>query len=219
MRRAETIGAGIAAANDHHALTHRDDFFGVSETVARAAFVLLRQIIHGEMDALQFVSRDFQRRGAFSAPTASNTASKSFINCSPVGFTPTVNIGPEFDTFAMELLQPAVHHSLFQLEIRNPIAQQSANAVVLFKHHDLMPDAIQLLRRCQTRRSGSNNRYFLAGARRGGSGSTQPCPKAWSTIFCSTTLIVTGLIVDPQNASRLARRRANAASKLRKIVR
>ena len=82
---------------------------------------------------------------------------------------------------------------LLHLEIRDAVAQQSADAVGLFENHDGMAGARQLLRRGQPRGPGPHDGHALAASfTLGGSGWIQPCWKAWSMMFFSMTLMVTG---------------------------
>src|SRR5579862_9800798 len=57
---AQAVCAGITAADDDYSLAARQDFnFGL-DRVAKAAAVLLRQILHGEMDSFQLAPRNFE---------------------------------------------------------------------------------------------------------------------------------------------------------------
>ena len=51
MRCTQAIRARIASADDHHALAGSKNLVG--HHIARAEAVLLREKLHGEMDALQ----------------------------------------------------------------------------------------------------------------------------------------------------------------------
>src|SRR5438105_5022337 len=53
---AQAIRAGIAAANDHHALAGGENGFGSGNGVAFAAPVLLGQKVHREMNALELAA-------------------------------------------------------------------------------------------------------------------------------------------------------------------
>ena len=66
-----------------------------------------------------------------------------------------VRIGDELDAFGRHLLQAPVDPVLLHLEIRNAVAQQSADAVGFLKHRHRVPGARQLLRRRQPRRTRS----------------------------------------------------------------
>ena len=59
MDRAETVGAGIAAADDHDVLVLRGDELIVG-TVTLAAAVLQREELHRKVDPLQFAARHRQ---------------------------------------------------------------------------------------------------------------------------------------------------------------
>ena len=66
--------------------------------------------------------------------------------------------------FGAHLLQAAVDEVLLHLEIRNAVAQQAADAVVLFEDRDVVAGARQLLRGRQARRARADHRHALAGA-------------------------------------------------------
>src|SRR5262245_35955257 len=53
MRGAETICAGIGAADDDDTLVFRGDEFAIRDRIAFAALVLQRQVLHCEIDPLQ----------------------------------------------------------------------------------------------------------------------------------------------------------------------
>ena len=58
MAGAEAIGAGIAAADDDDAFAGGQNLVG--DGIAFAHLVLLRQKLHGEVDALQFAAGDVE---------------------------------------------------------------------------------------------------------------------------------------------------------------
>src|SRR5262245_1353848 len=66
-RGADAVGAGVAAADYHHALPRGKDRLDVALRLARGATVLLRQVRHGEMDAVEVAARDFEVAGVFGA--------------------------------------------------------------------------------------------------------------------------------------------------------
>src|ERR1019366_10734863 len=55
---AQTVSACVATADDHHALSGRKNVSRSVQRIALAAAILLREKFHGEMNALQFASRD-----------------------------------------------------------------------------------------------------------------------------------------------------------------
>ena len=57
---ADAVRAGVAAADHHHVLAAREDRLDVVERLVGDAAVLLRQEIHGEMDAVELAAGDRQ---------------------------------------------------------------------------------------------------------------------------------------------------------------
>src|SRR5687767_7332820 len=53
MHRAKTVCAGIATADDDHVLAGRRDRFTLAHLVALTAAILLRQVLHRIVDALE----------------------------------------------------------------------------------------------------------------------------------------------------------------------
>ena len=60
MRRADAVGAGVAAAEDHDVLTGRDDRFVVRHDLARDAPILLGQEVHREVHAGELAARHLE---------------------------------------------------------------------------------------------------------------------------------------------------------------
>ena len=81
---------------------------------------------------------------------------------------------------------------LLELEIRNAVAQQPADAVVLLEHRDRMPGARELLRAGEAGAARADHRDLLAGLVRRRLRRTQPSSQALSMIACSIDLMPTG---------------------------
>src|SRR5690606_39472597 len=63
-------------------------------------------------------------------------------------------IGDKLHSFLSHYFYPTVNHPFFQLEIRNPVAQQAADFVVLFKEGYFMTCLVKLVssrKTCRTR--------------------------------------------------------------------
>src|SRR5712692_5616800 len=59
VSRAQTVRAGVAAADDDHSRAlGRDRLLG--EDIAGVALVLLDEVVHGQVDALQLASRPWE---------------------------------------------------------------------------------------------------------------------------------------------------------------
>ena len=116
------------------------------------ALVLLREIVHREMHALEFPSRNRQ----FARLLGSHRETHR-IELRAQLFARNVladrHTRLELHSFGLELLQPAVDHPLFHFKIGNAVTKQAADTVGLFKQRDTVARACQLLRRCQSRRT------------------------------------------------------------------
>ena len=78
-----------------------------------------------------------------------------------------MRVGLELHSFGAHLLQTAVDQMFLHFEIGDAVAQQAAEAVVLFEDRDGVAGARQLLSRGQAGRSGTDHRHALAGAHGG----------------------------------------------------
>ena len=151
MHGAEAVGAGVAAADDDHALAGGENVFARRQDIAFAAAVLLRQKFHGEVNALQFASGDAQVARAFGAAAEQERVEVAAQVVDRDVLT-DVGAGHELDAFGGELLDAAVHQMLLELEVGNAVAQQAPDAVGLFENGDLVSGAAQLLRGSKARR-------------------------------------------------------------------
>ena len=125
----------------------------------------------------------------------------------------------ENNALSSHLLEAPVQHSLFHLEIGNAVTQKSADAVRLFEERHQVTRTIQLLGRSHARRPGSNDGDALAGACCGRFGLDQAFfPRAvHDGLFDHFN--ADRRLVDAKHASCFARRGADAASKLREVIR
>src|SRR3990170_439771 len=124
----------------------------------------------------------------------------------------------ECHALAKQDLKPAVDYFFVQLEIRNSIAEQSANSIVLFEDRYIVPPFVQQVTTGKSCRTRANDSHLSSGADFG-----------WFCIDKShfETLVGCGgfvfadgnrLALDVQRACSLARSRAYAPGKFRKIV-
>ena len=70
--------------------------------------------------------------------------------------------GADLQTFGDQLLDTAVDMGLVQLEVRNAVAQQAADLVVLLEQRHVVTGTHQLLGGCQTRRASPHHGHLLA---------------------------------------------------------
>src|SRR5581483_11697493 len=121
------IRARIASAEDDDALAGCEDLFSMREALARAALVLLAEIIHREVDAVEVAPRNGHIAMRFSPDREQHgvVLRDKFLRIDALA---NMYIGPELDAFGLQLFQPAVDHPFFQLEIRNAVTQQAPYA-------------------------------------------------------------------------------------------
>ena len=74
-----------------------------------------------------------------------------------------MRVSDEGDAFSAHLLDAAIEDPLFELEIGNAVAQEPADAVVLFVHSDRVAGAAQLLRGGQAGGTAADYSNTLAG--------------------------------------------------------
>ena len=144
MRSPETIRPGIAAADDDDALALGRDRL-VRDGNARRPLVLLGEIFHREMHALEFAAGNRQLAGLLRAHGQADG-----IELLPQLFARDIfsdrHTGLELDAFGLHLIQPTVDDPLFHFEIGDAVAQQAADAIGLFEEGDAMAGARELLR-------------------------------------------------------------------------
>ena len=153
VRRADAVRSCIASADDHYVLASGPEILYLA--VAGNPPVLQRQEIHGEMDAVKIASRHGQVARLLCAPRQDHGV--EFIGyrrriehlCGGVSGTHGGRadklIGPEFNALGMHLGDAAVDEAFLHLEIRDPVAKQSADSVVFLEQHDAVPRARKLL--------------------------------------------------------------------------
>ena len=217
MHRAEAVGAGVAAADDHDMLAGRGDEVVIRNHVAFAAAVLERQELHREMDALQIASRN--RQVTCHRDTARQHHGVE-LRAQTVGADGPSGIlaGAEHDALLLHDAEPAIEHGLLHLELGDAVAQQPADAIGPLEDRDEVSRLVQLIGRRQPRGSRSDDRHRLAGAqRRRGRGDPSFLDRALDDRQLDR-LDRDRVVVDAQHARSLARRRTEAAGELGKVV-
>jgi hypothetical protein len=130
------------------------------------------------------------------------------------------NINPRAEHYPLgfELRQTKIEHRLLELELGYPVSNQSANALVLLEHNDIVSEPAQLLRRSQASGPGSNDCHTEAG---GTPRRTRHNPALLKATIRNRLLNVPDsnrLVHQSKHARRLAGRRTEPAGELRKIV-
>ena len=214
-RGAEAVGAGVASADDHHALVLGGDrWFG---EVALLHLVRPGQVLHRLIDAAQLAPGHRQvapRRG--SAREHDRVVPEHFVDRHVLT---DVRVHAELGALGAHLLDAAVEVPLLHLELGDAVSQQPTDAIGAFVDHDVVTGARELLRGGEARGPEPTTATRLPVRTSGTIGATQPSSHARSMISTSICLIVTGgsLIPSTHAASHGAGHRR--PGELREVVR
>src|SRR5262245_50763499 len=216
VRRAETVGARVAAAQDDDALVGGEELS--LDPIARDRLVLLRQELHREVDALQVAARDGQV-----ARTGGAGREHDRIEVAPqvvAGHVDAdVHTRPEGDALGRHLLHATVDQPLLHLEVGDAVAQQAADAVVALEERHRMPGPRELLGARHARGTRADHGDALAGL------ALRPLrrhPALGPGVIDDVLLDVLDgdrVVVDVEDARLLARRGTDAAGELGEVVR
>ena len=161
-RGADAIGAGVAAANDDDVLAASEDRVGVICGFAAQPSILLRQEIHGEMDAFQLAAGNGQVARLLSAAGEHDRIMVFKEFCSRQ-IRADMGVVMEHHAFRLHLRDASVDVILFHLKVGNAVAQQAAGFGVFLVDVNGVTGARELLCASQSRRSGADNCNGLAG--------------------------------------------------------
>ena len=166
MRRAEAIGAGVAAADDDHVLVFRGDGPGIvqpgTSSPSQRRFDSVRYSIAKWMPfELAAGHRQIARRRGAAREHDRVVVAPQLVDRH---VDADVAAGLELDAFVAHQRQAAVEKPLLHLECGNPVPQQAADAVRALEHRDEVARPVQLIGRGEAGRPGSDDRDALAGA-------------------------------------------------------
>ena len=182
QRRAHAVRAGVAAADDDDVPAFGGDVIPVLVPIQQGAGVG-RQKIHREMNALEVPAFDGQiarlgRAGRKNHRVKFLEQFLSGIIFSGTGILPVsccrffvgragrpchFGVADKLDALGFHLLDAAQHGFLLvELHVRDAVHEQSAGPVVAFKHRDVVAGPVQLRRRAQARRAGTDHGHFFA---------------------------------------------------------
>ena len=215
MRGAEAIGAGVAAADDDDVPVARADRL---DLVALARAVLGRQIVHREMNARQLATGHAQvaRHGR---SARQHDSIEIALQLPRIAVHTDVTPGLEDDAFLAHQRQPALQPPFFELECRDAIAKQSADAIRALEDGHVVARAVQLIAGRQARRSRADDGHTLARPR---CGRLRANPSFGERALDNRDLRRLDRhrrVVDPEHARSLARRGAQPPREFREIVR
>src|SRR5918997_521272 len=165
---AEAVGARVAAAKDHDVLAPRGDL-RLLDRQTRDPPVLLHQVVHREVDAVQLAARHVEVSARQSADGEDDGVE---LRLELVGGRVVAGVGAraEFDALFFHLGDPAVHDPLLYLVVGDAVAEEPPDLIVLLEDDYRVAGPVELLGRREARRTAVDHRNPLAGAELGGRG-------------------------------------------------
>ena len=215
--RADAVGAGVAAADDHDILAFGGDEVAVLVAVQEAAGVV-GQEIHGEMDALEVAALDGQvaRLGRAGAEHDRVELLEQLLR-RIVGAD--LGVGHELDALGFHLRDARQHDlGLVELHVRDAVHEQAADAVGALEHGDRVAGLVQLGGGAQARRAGADDGDLLARAHFGRLRHDPALFPAAVNDGAFEALDGDGRGVDAEHAGAFAGRRADAAGEVGEVI-
>ena len=215
---AETVGAGIAAAEDDDALAGGGDDLALRDVVAGYELVLRGQEVHREVDAVELAAGDGEVAGVGGA-TGETDGVELVHQVAGVDVDADVDAGAEDDALRLHLLEAAVDEAFLHLELGDAVAEKAADAVVAFEDGDVVAGAAELLGGGEAGGPGADDGDAALGAllRRFG---VDPALAPGALDDADLDLLDgDGVIVDAEDAGGLAGGGAEPAGELGEVVR
>src|SRR5208282_903422 len=160
--RADAVGTRVAAADHHDMFAAGEDRVVGAERLARDAPVLLRQEVHGEMNADEVAARRWQIPRLLGAAGQRNRVI-AFDEASGADARADMGVEVEDHALGRHLLDATLDVALLELEVGDPVAQQPAGLGVLFVDVNLMAGARELLGAGEARGTRADDGDLLAG--------------------------------------------------------
>src|SRR6202043_83658 len=129
----QTVRTCIATTDNYDALACRKNL--VRHHVTGAAFVLLRQKLHREINSLEFPARNIQVARVFSASGQQDSV-ELLAQVLRGDISAHVGSRLKLNAFRRHLLEPPVKDFLFQLEVWNAVPEKTADPVSFFKYRN-----------------------------------------------------------------------------------
>ena len=120
MSRAEAIGTGIAAADDYDVTTFCANESIVGDRVTFASSILEREVIHSEVDALEFAARDWQIAGLARSPRQHDSV-EALLQLSYRQVDTDVGIGAKVHTGLSQESYAPIEYAPFHLELGDTV--------------------------------------------------------------------------------------------------
>ena len=213
---AEAVGSRVATADDHDPRFPGGDLGG-GHALARDAAVLLHEVVHREVDATEVAPGYLDVTGPIGADSEDHRV-ESLAQLRGRDVDTDVVAGLEGDALGLEQTEPAIEDPFLHLEVGDAVPKQPTDSIGPLEHRDVVPGAVQLLCGGEAGRPGPDDRDAPAGAMRRWLGTDPPLIEGAIDDRLLDLLDRHRIVVDRQDACRLAGRGAEPAGELRKVV-
>jgi hypothetical protein len=215
---AETVGAGVAAADDDDVLAGRRDGRGCVGWVSDPAVAPV-QVVHREVHAVELAAGHRQVARHARADRQHDRVERP-AQLVDGDVAADVDAAAQLDALGEQLLHAPLDDALLDLEVRHAEAAEAARGLVTLEQHDVVARTSQLLRGRHPRGTGADDRDGAAGldARRLRHDPAL-APGAVDDRLLDLLDRDGVALADLEHAGGLARRGAEAAGELGEVVR
>ena len=214
---AHTVGARVAAADDHDILARSGDVIHAGSAVQHRLSVGGEEL-HGEVNALEVAPFDGEIAGTGRAGAENHRVKVVDQRCGGEIFA-NFGVADEGDALGFQHLQAAHHHLfLVQLHIGDAVHEQTTGAIAALIHRHPMASGIKLSRSGEASGTGTDDRDLLPCPLAGWGGRNPAC---FPTLFSDGIFDVfdgDGGLDDAQYAGAFAGRGADPSSEFGEIV-
>ncbi|CDA67129.1 putative uncharacterized protein [Segatella copri CAG:164] len=157
MSSSDTVGTRITTTDYQYILALAVNQFVLRELHTGEDTVLLRKQLEGEINTLQFSSRNFQVAGC-RCTGRYHVGIEAFRQLGNVNML----VVSEFNTLLFEKTETAVDDALVELEVWNTITQQTTGILTSLENCYLISHVVQLVGSYQSCRTGTDDSHRLA---------------------------------------------------------
>jgi len=214
-RRADTIRSRVSAADDEDAFAFCVD--GIHRRLACQKPILSAKEFQGEMDAGEMASGDFEIARSRSADRNDDRVTRA-LQIFGGNVDADFGIRPEYDAFGFENLSAARDDRFVEFEVRDAVAEKSADIVALLVNRDGPTPAAKRDRRGESGGARADDCGLLSVFGRGRTGEDPPVRKGG---FDDELLALADhhrFFIELMGAAGFAQRRTDSGGELREVA-
>ena len=145
-RRADAVGAGVAAADDDDVLVARGQVMAIGVGAVEQALGVGVQELHGEMDAVEVPPFGTREEVVGLGRAAAQDDGVEFLPQSGGRVVLAyLAAGDKRDALGLHQIDAALHEALVQLHVRDAVHEQTAGAVGALEDRDPVAGPVELI--------------------------------------------------------------------------